>query len=350
MAKIPRVVCSDLKQGLIVVKLVWIGSHFEGIDAFKSLLNAGVEFSAAFTLDDNSAAKRSGAVDYRSVCDEFDIRLIHTSDINNAASVAELRELDVDLGIVIGWSQILRPATLATASLGWIGTHASMLPKNRGSAPVNWSLIRGETETGNSLIWLNENVDEGNLIAQQAISITPYDTCATIYQRIGETNRDMLLDVVPKMLAGERISHPQPANDDDINPRRRPKDGLIDWNQPGPQVYNFVRALTRPYPGAFSFLDGEQYTIWEAALLPGFAAGSQAGCSIVSTQANESESTAGEVVGPMISPVEQSCGQVVNCGTGLLAILDVESSDGTRIRGPQLAELNWQGKRWRHVA
>ena len=214
-----------------------------------------------------------------------------------------------------------------------------MLPKNRGSAPVNWSLIRGETETGNSLIWLNENVDEGNLIAQRPIEITPYDTCATIYERIGETNQDMLLDVVPRLMNGERISQPQPSSENEINPRRRPKDGLIDWNQSGSEVYNFVRALTRPYPGAFSFLDGQRYKIWEAALLP------------MDLPLIENSNTApGEVVGPMISPQSESCGQLVNCGHGMLALLDVEADDGIRFRGPKLAELSWRGKRWQHVA
>ena len=102
------------------MKLVWIGSHFEGLAAFKSLLNAGIEFLAAFTLDDVSAAKRSGAVDYRQVCDQFGVRLISTSNINDDATVARLRELDADLGIVIGWSQILRPAALSAAN--WVGS------------------------------------------------------------------------------------------------------------------------------------------------------------------------------------------------------------------------------------
>jgi methionyl-tRNA formyltransferase len=317
------------------LKLAWIGSHFEGLEAFTALLEAGVPFCAAVTLDETTAAKRSGAVDYRAVCDQYDVRLIHTSDINAADTVDCLRSLQIDLGMVIGWSQILRPDTLATSRFGWIGTHASMLPKNRGSAPVNWALIRGETETGNSLIWLSERVDEGNLIAQRPVEITPYDTCATIYQRIGETNRDMLLEVLPQLLAGERISHPQPSTSEELLPRRRPRDGVIDWCRSGREIYDFVRALTMPYPGAFGFLDGKQYTIWEAALLP-----------IDSTP----ESTPGDVVGSMISPAEQSCGQLVTCGQGVLAILDIEDENGTRLRGPDLAALDWRGKRWRHVA
>ena len=317
------------------MKLAWIGSHFEGLEAFTALLEAGVRFCGAISLDKTAAAKRSGAVDYRAVCDQFDVRLIHTSDINDEETVGCLSGMQIDLGIVIGWSQILKTDTLATSRFGWIGAHASMLPKNRGSAPVNWALIRGETETGNSLIWLSENVDEGNLIAQRPIEITPYDTCATIYQRIGETNRDMLLEALPRLLTGERMSQPQPPSSEAILPRRRPRDGLIDWCRSGPEIYNFVRALTQPYPGAFSFLDGKQYTIWEAALLP---------------IDSKPESTSGDVVGPMISPAERSCGQLVTCGQGVLAILDIEDEDGARLRGPDLAALDWHGKRWRHVA
>ena len=317
------------------MKLAWIGSHFEGLEAFTALCEAGIPFCAAITLDEASAAKRSGSVDFGPVCERFDVRLIRTSDINSEETVSTLRSLQIDLGVVIGWSQILRTDTLATSRFGWIGAHASMLPKNRGSAPVNWALIRGEQATGNSLIWLTERVDEGNLIAQRPIEITPFDTCATIYQRIGETNRDMLLEVVPRLLDGKRMGEPQPQSNDEVLPRRRPKDGLIDWCRSGSEIYNFVRALTEPYPGAFSFLDGKRYKIWEAALLP-----------IESMP----ESTPGDVVGPMISPATQSCGQLVNCGQGVLAVLDVEEHDGKRFRGPDLAALDWRGKRWRHVA
>jgi methionyl-tRNA formyltransferase len=219
------------------------------------------------------------------------------------------------------------------ARLGLIGAHASFLPHNRGSAPINWAIIRGEQETGNTLMWLAEGVDEGDIIAQRAFPITPYDTCATLYARVAATNREMLLEVLPQLMAGERPGRPQERGDEPILPRRRPADGRITWDSPAETVYDFVRALARPYPGAFSSLDGKRWWIWEAALLPDGAAVSGA---------------PGEVLGPVISPAPSACGQLVACGSGggAVIVLEVEDAAGMRLRGQALSQQQWTGKRF----
>src|SRR5881628_1467651 len=173
-----------------------------------------------------------------------------------------------------------------------IGAHASLLPRNRGSAPINWALIRGEHTSGNSLIWLAESVDGGDLIDQTEFPITPYDTCASLYDRVAASNRDMILRVLPRLLAGERPGRRQPRHSGPILARRRPADGLITWDQDARAVYNFVRALTKPYPGAFSWLDGRRWIVWHAVLLPDPGAAS---------------GPPGEILGPALSPVEQAC-------------------------------------------
>src|SRR5437667_9768196 len=103
-----------------------------------------------------------------------------------------------------------------------IGAHASLLPGNRGSAPINWALIRGEHTSGNSLIWLAESVDGGDLIDQTEFPITPYDTCASLYDRFAASNRDMILRVLPRLLPGERPGSPHPPPRGPLLPRRLP--------------------------------------------------------------------------------------------------------------------------------
>ena len=114
-------------------------------------------------------------------------------------------------------------------------------------------------------------------------------------------------------------------------PRRRPADGKIDWTTTSDALYNFVRGLTRPYPGAFSWLDGRRWNIWQAALVPA-PANAAARC--------------GEVLGPVRSPIEASCGQLVACGRGTLLLLEVEGDDGEVLKGRRLADQNWTGKVW----
>jgi len=318
------------------MKFGWVGFHMEGIPALEAVLASGAPVAAALTLKPEVAASRSGAADYSALCRRFGVPLHFVTSINDPASRVLLEGLDVVF--VIGWSQILSPETLAMARLGMIGAHASLLPKNRGSAPINWALIRGERVTGNSLIWLAEGVDAGDIIDQTEFQISPYDTCGTLYDRVAASNRDMIMRALPQLLRGERVGTPQPRSNGGggsaVLPRRRPADGLIDWDQEACAIYNFIRALTKPYPGAFGWLDGRRWTVWRAGLLPA---------------ALSHGAVAGDVIGPVVSPLEQACGQAVACAGGAITLLEVEGDDGTVYSGRRLAELPWTGRRWSHA-
>jgi methionyl-tRNA formyltransferase len=314
------------------MRFAWVGFHAEGLPALRALLGAGAPIGAVLTLTPELRARRSGGVDYAPLCAEYAVPLHTISGINQPDAYAILERLAPDIIFVIGWHQIVRPPVMRLARRGLIGAHASYLPHNRGSAPVNWAIIRGEREAGNTLMWLAEGVDEGDIIAQRAFPITPYDTCATLYARVAATNRDMLLDVLPRLLAGERPGKPQPRGTEAVLARRRPADGAIDWDAPAQAVYDFVRALTRPYPGAFSLLDGKKWCVWDAALPPDRG-------PIPGTQP-------GDVIGPVTSPCASACGQMVACGSGAVILLEVEDETGTALHGQRLSDRNWTGKRF----
>lgn len=313
------------------MKIGWVGFHVEGIQALEALLDDGI-VSTVITLTPEAAGKRSGVADYRGLCERFGVQLYEVADINHEVSVRLLESLDLDLLFVIGWSQILRPPALRAIRGGVIGAHASLLPRNRGSAPINWAIINGERVTGNSLIWLTDEVDAGDVIDQIEFSITPYDTCASLYERVAQTNRDMILTALPRLLRGERPGRRQPLDGEPVLPRRRPKDGLVDWRGDASAVYDFVRALTRPYPGAFGWLAGERWTIWQAALLPDTLSG---------------QNPPGTVLGPVRSPIPDACGQVVACRSGAIVLSELEGEDGRVLRGRDLADRAWTGLVWR---
>ena len=147
------------------MKFGWIGFHREGLPALQGVLERGYRVEAVLTLRPDLAAKRSGAAtDYWTLCREFGVPLHEVANINDQASLELLRGRDLDVVFVIGWTQIVRSPALRLARIGMIGAHASLLPRNRGRAPINWTLIRGEQQTGNSLIWLAEGVDQGHRI------------------------------------------------------------------------------------------------------------------------------------------------------------------------------------------
>jgi methionyl-tRNA formyltransferase len=313
------------------MKFGWIGFHVEGMFALRSLLEKGFSFEAVVTLKPHLAAKRSGAADYHRLCGEFGIPVYEVANINDEAALELLRKLELDVAFVIGWTQIVSSEALSLVRLGMIGAHASLLPHNRGRAPINWALINGETLTGNSLMWLAPGVDTGDIIDQIEIDISPYDTCDSLYTKVAESNRDMILRTIPKLLSGERPGQPQKQNEEPPLPGRRPEDGLIDWSIESRRLYDFVRALTRPYPGAFSWLGGQRWKIWKCALL---LTNGLAG------------TTPGQVIGPLLSPVESACGQVVACGSGAVALLELESDVGEIVSGRQLSQQPWVGRVW----
>ena len=313
------------------VRFVWVGFHAEGVAALGALLTAGAPIVSVLTLRRDLAARRSGGAAYTPICARHRVPLHEIANINDPDALHLLRQAAPDVVFVIGWHQIVRPEALHIPRMGMIGAHASLLPANRGSAPINWALIRGDHHAGNTLIWLAEDVDAGEIIDQTAFPISRYDTCTTLYQRVAESNRDMLLRLLPRLYAGQRPGRAQQPDGHPVLPRRRPADGVIDWHQSSARVYDFVRALTRPYPGAFSTLDGRRWRVWHAALPP---------------VVNDDPERAGEVLGPVVSPMPDACGQAVQCANGVIVLLELEADDGTVLRGRDLSEQMWTGKRW----
>ncbi len=310
------------------MRIGWVGVHSEGISALAAVCAAEYDVVGMLTLRRDKAERRCGSADYETICDDHDIPLHEVDNINDENSVAILNSWNCDLLVVLGWGQILGPDVLNTPRVGAVGAHASLLPHNRGSAPVNWAIIRGEQQTGNSLIWLSEGVDTGELIDQRAFPISAYDTCSTIYDKVAASNRDMLLDLCFRLEAGERPGEPQLHSDEDVLPRRRPKDGLIEWNSRSEDIYNMVRALTRPYPGAFADLNGQKYRVWNAALL-----------SLPTAVA-----VPGTVLGSVCCPDSSACGQLVATKDGAIVVLEVEDENGQVFRGRELSEQDWTAR------
>jgi methionyl-tRNA formyltransferase len=315
------------------MRMGWVGFHVEGIPALRALVEHGAPLEAVVTLRPEVASRRSGAADYRSVCRRLRLPLHEVDSINSAASIDLLRQLDLDVVFVIGWTQLVQPEVLRLAHIGMIGAHASLLPADRGRAPINWALIRGAQSTGNTLLWLSEGVDAGDVIDQVRIPISPYDTCASLYRRVAMSNREMILRAMPALLAGERPGRAQGESDNPPLPGRRPEDGLVDWTRRSEDVYNFVRAISRPYPGAFSHNGPDRFTIWQCALLP----------TLLSAATNL-RAQPGEVLGPVVSPDPHACGQVVACGDGAIVLLEIQHAAGAVIRGRAVSDLRWTGQ------
>jgi len=168
--------------------------------------------------------------------------------------------------LALGWYYNIPKAVRDSTQLGCTGIHASLLPRFRGGAPINWAIIQGESETGVTFFHLTDEIDAGDVIAQQAFAIDSNDTCATLYEKAEQASVDILRTWLPKLAGGTAPRVPQDHSQATQFPQRNPDDGLINWSWNGDRIRNFIRAQTRPYPGAYFIAGRHKVIVWDATI------------------------------------------------------------------------------------
>lgn len=174
-----------------------------------------------------------------------------------------MREQQADVAVVMAYGRILPPAVLAAPRLGCVNLHASILPRYRGAAPINWAIVRGETETGISLMQMDEGCDTGPVFSVHRLPIGPDETAGELYQRLAELGARVVRADLPRLVAGELKAVPQDERAATHAPMLTREDGRIDWSQDVATVYDRVRGMT-PWPGAHTTLDGKRFKILAA--------------------------------------------------------------------------------------
>jgi methionyl-tRNA formyltransferase len=180
-----------------------------------------------------------------------------------------VRDRGADIGVVLAYGRILPGAVLGAARLGFVNLHASLLPAYRGAAPIQWAIIRGETETGISLMQMDEGLDTGAVFSEKMIPILPADDAGTLSARIADLAATVLRDDLRRVESGELIAVPQDEARASQAPPLTKEDGRIDWAKSSRAIRNLTRGL-HPRPGAFTTLRGK--TLKVLAVEPGGAA------------------------------------------------------------------------------
>jgi len=264
-------------------RVVFVGAVHEAEPALDAVLRSGVEVAAVIMPSVDMAATLSGAVDLAPLARRFGVPVIRTANLNSPQDVEHLRKLAPDLIVVVGWTRLLRPEVLAIPRRGCVGFHASLLPKGRGRAPVNWAILRGETVTGNTMMYLAAEADAGDIIDQRTIAIEPEDTCATVYARVAQAGAEMLAQHMDGLLSGTAPRRPQGKDAGPLLPKRTADMGITDWNRPARAVHDWIRALTHPYPGAFTLWGRNKLFLWRSDAPAGKSTGADPGV-IVGTE------------------------------------------------------------------
>jgi methionyl-tRNA formyltransferase len=161
---------------------------------------------------------------------------------------------------------LIPESILELAPRGAYNMHGSLLPKYRGRAPVNWMLVNGEREAGVTLHQMVRRADAGDIIGQRAVAIDDEDTALTLYRKLVPLGVELIKEFHPQIVAGTAPRRAMDVSRGSYFGRRRPEDGRIDWNWPARRIFNLVRAVTHPYPGAFVIDEGRKLIVWRASI------------------------------------------------------------------------------------
>ena len=250
-------------------KIVVCGCTDSGYDVVNHLLINGIKITHIVSLTPEQAknSKVSGYKSFESLAQKFNTKISYPKEysMNNESDSLFFENEKFDLLIVCGWQRLIPENILKSFKIGGIGFHGSseFLPKGRGRSPVNWSIIEGKDRFILHAFLMTPGVDDGDILEHEIFDITQWDTCKTIYYKISITQKQILERLIPKLLSNNFERHSQ-IGEPTFYPKRTPDDGLIDWSKPMIEIYNLIRAVTRPYPGAFSFNDDQRINIWNS--------------------------------------------------------------------------------------
>jgi methionyl-tRNA formyltransferase len=243
------------------VKVLLFGYGEMGCRALEFLLGAGDDVAGAVTHRDDPAEARW----YRSLAELAAARGVPVhigEDLGRQGIVELVRREAPDLILSSYYRSMLPMEAIRLAPRGGLNIHGSLLPRLRGRAPINWALVECEERTGVTLHHMTGRADAGDIVAQRAFPIGPRDTALDLFRRTVEETGPLLEGVWPAVRAGTAPRIPQDESKATCRGRRTPEDGRIEWGLPARRIDGLVRAVTRPFPGAFTFLEGRKMMVW----------------------------------------------------------------------------------------
>lgn len=284
------------------MRLIFFGTGILGLPTLRRLA-ASVEHEllAVFTQPDRQAGRgmKLRASPIKELALELDLPIHQPPRIN--ADLESVRSYQPDVIVVAAYGQILSKELIDVPRVGIINIHASLLPKYRGAAPIQWSLINGEAETGITTFFIEEGLDTGDILLKRSIPISDEDTTASLEIKLADLGAEVMLETLSGLELGTLKADPQNHQAATLAPKIKKEMALIDWSKNAREIFNLIRGLN-PNPGAYTFFNGKRLKIHRSALK-----------SIAGTKG-----TAGEIV------ELDDLGPVVGTGAGQLILTEVQ--------------------------
>jgi len=262
------------------MRIIFMGTPQFAVASLDALIKAGSDIVAVITAPDKPAGRgqkvSESAVKQYAVANG--LKVLQPEKLKNEDFITELKALKADLQVVVAF-RMLPEAVWNMPSKGTINLHASLLPQYRGAAPINWALINGEKESGVTTFFLKHDIDTGNILFTEKITLTGHEDAGELHDRLMNKGAGLLVKTVKAVESGRYNEHPQSQLVEGTELRHAPKifkdDCKIDWTQPALSIYNKIRGLS-PVPTAYTELNGKnlkiyasEYQLSEPAIQPG---------------------------------------------------------------------------------
>lgn len=251
------------------MRIVFFGTPLFAVPSLKALLQSGEEIVAVVTQADKKRGRDRipSPPPVKEFAIHSEIKVLQPTNMKDHAFLNELSFMKPDIIVVVAYGKILPLPILKLPPLGCINVHASLLPKYRGAAPIQWALINGEKKTGVTTMLMDEGLDTGNILLQEETEIADEDTAETLSQRLSEMGASLLMKTIKGIKDGSLKPVPQGGAPSCAPPLKK-EDGRIDWSKSATEIFNFVRGMY-PWPCAYCYFKKERIKITRVKVLEG---------------------------------------------------------------------------------
>lgn len=258
------------------MKIIFMGTPDFAVGTLRSLAEAGHEITLVVSQPDKPKGRGHAMVPtpVKAVAEELGIPVFQPVKIREAKDVLEKTEADVC--VVAAFGQIIPASILHMKKYGCINVHASLLPKYRGAAPIQWAVIDGEKESGVTIMQMNEGLDTGDMLAKAIVPLDEKETGGSLFDKLSEAGGRLCVETLAKLEKGEIIPEKQGESPTAYASMLDKKMGNIDWNKSAVVIERLVRGLN-PWPSAYTHLDGKTLKIWACDVLPQSASKGESG-------------------------------------------------------------------------